>query len=143
MGLITRSDDERLDREMIAFSSPETVVTHYDDAEWCALIIDSLRAALEKISELEETLYSEEDVADIKRAEDTAHKLYAKMKAERDAALSRIKQLEEAVELKRKECCAKDAIMEEVCEERDALKKTVEMAEILIKRYEAGGGPLK
>ncbi|MFA6064007.1 MAG: hypothetical protein WC736_15570 [Gallionella sp.] len=46
--LITDLKDERLNREMIAFATPETVVIHHDDAEWVALMRDSLRAALSR-----------------------------------------------------------------------------------------------
>ena len=54
MDLITKADDERLNRKMLAFASPETVVIHYDDAGWVALILESLRAALEKLRNWED-----------------------------------------------------------------------------------------
>jgi len=93
MDLIKSLDDERLEGN------------HYiDPSEYWKVMTDSLRDALGKISELEETLYSDEDVANIKRAEDVAHKLYAKMKVERDAALSR------EAELQRQLCGAREII---------------------------------
>jgi hypothetical protein len=46
MELITSLKDERLGRKMVAFASPETVVIHHEDAEWVAIMRDSLRAAL-------------------------------------------------------------------------------------------------
>jgi hypothetical protein len=88
MTLITRSDD--------VYWSKECFVSADDAAEF-KLIRDSLRAALEKISELQDTLYSDEDVSAIKKAEDAAHTLYAKMRKDRDTALSRAEELSEAI----------------------------------------------
>ena len=63
------------------------------------------------------------------------------------AALYRIKELEEreikVLDKQAKENMRIDAALELKRKEIDALRKTVEIAEILIKRYEAEGGPLK
>jgi len=61
--------------------------------------------------------------AEVSRLTEYADRVHATTGIEITRLNTRIRELEEDVERKRKECCAKDSIIEGVCEERDRLKE--------------------